>query len=345
MLVFEDGIHFGECVSCYLDPSLYFILTFAVLCKKLTKLQFYGYNTHLYNNMSEATKQSQGLVSIAVMLQLGELSNPELRLLTSHLGHVKYKDESYRIKNISPRGLLPDTESYMTYEGSTTLPGCYEVVTWIIMNKPIYVTKQQLYALRQIMQGTNDMPKGTLGDNYRTVMHLNNRVVRTNIDSANKKAASSVLQAKDIIQMVIDEVEGTNQLVESCRIYLSSELFITELECLAYFNHFVTFPFLNCIQISSQGQLLELLPKLHNDLIKGKIDTLQNYIVSIHGMPTPTLSNNLSTKIIEMMCATAASAVKLQCGREYGFSEVKLRATDLSLLSEKDLEGLPTIIW
>ncbi|KAG1679710.1 Down syndrome critical region protein 3 [Nymphon striatum] len=96
------------------------------------------------------------------------------------------------------------------------------------------------------------------------------------------------------------------------------------------------------LSVNSQGQLLELLPKLHNDLIKGKIDTLQNYIVSIHGMPTPTLSNNLSTKIIEMMCATAASAVKLQCGREYGFSEVKLRATDLSLLSEKDLEGLPT---
>ncbi|KAG1650219.1 hypothetical protein GQR58_028234 [Nymphon striatum] len=156
------------------------------------------------------------------------------------------------------------------------------------------------------------------------------------------KAASSVLQAKDIIQMVIDEVEETNQLVESCRIYLSSELFITELECLAYFNHFVTFPFLNCVQISSQCQLLELLPKLHNNMIKGIIDTLQNYIVSIHSMPTPTLSNNLSTKIIEMMFATAASAVKLQCGREYGFSDVKLRAADLSLLSEKDLEGLPT---
>ncbi|KAG1670256.1 putative ubiquitin carboxyl-terminal hydrolase FAF-X [Nymphon striatum] len=69
------------------------------------------------------------------------------------------------------------------------------------------------------------------------------------LDYSCSQAASSVLQAKDIIQMVIDEVEGTNQLVES---------------------------------------------------------------------------------------------FKLQCGREYGFSEVKLRATDLSLLSEKDLEGLPT---
>ena len=66
------------------------------------------------------------------------------------------------------------------------------------------------------------------------------------------KAALSILQAKDILQMLVNEVEGTNQLVESCRIYLSSELFITELECLSYFNHYVTFLFLNCVEVSSQ---------------------------------------------------------------------------------------------
>ena len=37
--------------------------------------------------------------------------------------------------------------------------------------------------------------------------------------------------------MLVGEVKGTNQLVESCKIYLSSELFIMELECLAYFSH------------------------------------------------------------------------------------------------------------
>ncbi|CAM1309482.1 CA10 (predicted) [Pycnogonum litorale] len=147
------------------------------------ELQLYGYNTHLYHNISEAIKQSQGLVAISVVLQLGEQSNHELRILTSHLGHIKYKDESYKIRNLSPRGLLPDTDFYMTYEGSTTLPGCYEAVTWIVMNKPIYITKQQLYALRQIMQGTNKMPKGVLGDNFRTVMPVNNRAIRTNIES------------------------------------------------------------------------------------------------------------------------------------------------------------------
>ena len=75
-----------------------------------------------------------------------------------------------------------------------------------------------------------------------------------------------ILQAKDILQMLVNEVEGTNQLVESCRIYFSSELFITELECLAYFNYYVTFPFLNCIEVTSKIQLLEILPKLYSDL-------------------------------------------------------------------------------
>lgn len=40
--------------------------------------------------------------------------------------------------------LLPDTKNYITYEGSLTRPGCQESVTWIIMNKPVYVKKSQV---------------------------------------------------------------------------------------------------------------------------------------------------------------------------------------------------------
>lgn len=32
----------------------------------------------------------------------------------------------------------------MTYEGSTTHPGCWESTVWIILNKPIYITKQEV---------------------------------------------------------------------------------------------------------------------------------------------------------------------------------------------------------
>lgn len=35
----------------------------------------------------------------------------------------------------------------MTYEGSTTHPGCWESTVWIILNKPIYITKQEVSGL------------------------------------------------------------------------------------------------------------------------------------------------------------------------------------------------------
>jgi hypothetical protein len=51
--------------------------------------------------------------------------------------------QSVRVSHLSLVDLLPDTDQYMTYEGSTTHPGCWETTTWIVMNKPIYVTRQE----------------------------------------------------------------------------------------------------------------------------------------------------------------------------------------------------------
>lgn len=40
--------------------------------------------------------------------------------------------------------LYPDTTRYITYEGSITIPPCYETSTWILINKPVYVTQMQV---------------------------------------------------------------------------------------------------------------------------------------------------------------------------------------------------------
>lgn len=48
--------------------------------------------------------------------------------------------------------------------------------------------------------------------------------------------------------------------------FFPSELFMNELECLAYFNHFITFPFLNCVKTSSQAELLVILSQFYSDL-------------------------------------------------------------------------------
>ncbi|GIY58792.1 carbonic anhydrase-related protein 10 [Caerostris darwini] len=97
------------------------------------------------------------------------------------------------LKSLSIRELLPVTDYYMTYDGSTTMPGCHETVTWLLMNKPIYITKQQLYALRKLMQGDQGTPKAPLGNNYRPVQLVYHRAIRTNIDFNRSSVRSSLI--------------------------------------------------------------------------------------------------------------------------------------------------------
>ena len=51
--------------------------------------------------------------------------------------------EQVRIRHFSIHGLIPDTTDYLTYEGSMTQPGCHETVTWVIINKPLYMSRKQ----------------------------------------------------------------------------------------------------------------------------------------------------------------------------------------------------------
>ncbi|KAL2721108.1 carbonic anhydrase-related protein 10 isoform X1 [Vespula maculifrons] len=111
--------------------------------------------------------------------------------------------DTAQVSYLSLRSLLPDTNGYMTYEGSTTHPGCWETAVWLILNKPIYITAQevgswevlvellatrytllclQLYALRKLMQGPASAPKAPLGNNSRPLQDLHHRTIRTNIN-------------------------------------------------------------------------------------------------------------------------------------------------------------------
>ncbi|XP_063985080.1 carbonic anhydrase-related protein 10 isoform X2 [Diachasmimorpha longicaudata] len=146
------------------------------------EIQVYGFNAELYHNMSEAQHKSQGLVAISIMVQLGERPNPELRIITSVFNKVQYRSQTASVGHLSLRELLPETDGYMTYEGSTTHPGCWETAVWLILNKPIYISAQELYALRRLMQGTEKTPKAPLGNNARPLQGLHHRTIRTNID-------------------------------------------------------------------------------------------------------------------------------------------------------------------
>lgn len=65
-------------------------------------------------------------------------------MLTDSLSTSSFAGENVTIKSFSLYDLIPDLTSYLTYEGSLTIPGCYETVTWIIINKPVFITRQQV---------------------------------------------------------------------------------------------------------------------------------------------------------------------------------------------------------
>lgn len=150
------------------------------------ELQLFGFNSQLYANFSQALDKAYGIVGISILLQIGERSNPALSQLTAGVDQIKYVGDRYSVRHLSVHDLLPSTTYYMTYEGSTTMPACHETVTWVISNKPIYITKQQLYGLRQLHQGKDAKQAGApLANNFRPPQKLHHRPVRTNIDFTN----------------------------------------------------------------------------------------------------------------------------------------------------------------
>lgn len=144
------------------------------------EFQIIGYNAELYGNMSQATTSTSGLVGISILVQIGKSPNPELESITGLVNRVTYKGQQAEVQ-LSINGLVPLTNDYITYEGSLTQPGCQETVTWVVLNKPLYVGKEQMDALRRVMQGDKENPKFPMYKNCRPTMSVQHRPIRTNI--------------------------------------------------------------------------------------------------------------------------------------------------------------------
>ncbi|OQV20134.1 putative carbonic anhydrase-like protein 2 [Hypsibius exemplaris] len=153
------------------------------------EVQLFTYNSVIYHNFSHAQTQPHGLLAISVFLQIGDKSNTELAHLLSKVESVRFRDQSIVIQQLSVKNLLPQTQAYVTYPGSLTRPGCQETVQWVVMNKPIYITKQQLNTLRQTRKGDGPKAAGPLMENnFRAVRKMGeHRIFRTNIDLSHTK--------------------------------------------------------------------------------------------------------------------------------------------------------------
>jgi carbonic anhydrase len=147
------------------------------------EVQLFAYNFDLYENYTEAMTQPRGLLAIGIVVDIGEITNAELRRLTVASQSITYKDSKTKLKRFHPSQLMPNTEQYVTYEGSLTFPGCYETVTWVILNNPIYINKEDLAIWNDLQQtSTKQSNPVFMAPNYRPLKPLNGRLIRTNIN-------------------------------------------------------------------------------------------------------------------------------------------------------------------
>ncbi|KAB5554157.1 hypothetical protein PHYPO_G00046960 [Pangasianodon hypophthalmus] len=148
------------------------------------EVQLIHYNQDLYLNYSEAEKSPHGVAIVSLFMKISEPTNPFLLRMLSReiITRITYKNDAYELAGLDLEELYPETWRFITYEGSLTVPPCLETVTWILMNKPVYVSHIELQSLRLLSQNTVSQIFLSLSDNYRPQQSLNQRCIHTNIN-------------------------------------------------------------------------------------------------------------------------------------------------------------------
>ncbi|KAM7382198.1 hypothetical protein PAMA_012861 [Pampus argenteus] len=148
------------------------------------EVQLIHYNHELYTNYTEAAKSPNGLVIVSIFMKIAETSNSFLNRMLNRdtITRITYKNDAYLLTGLNIEEIYPETNSFITYDGSMTIPPCFETATWILMNKPVYLTRMQMHSLRLLSQNQPSQIFLSMSDNVRPVQPLNNRCIRTNIN-------------------------------------------------------------------------------------------------------------------------------------------------------------------
>ena len=96
------------------------------------------------------------LAVVAVMFKEGK-ANPVLENLWAHLP-AKEGDKIALTPAHNALDLLPKNHAYYRFSGSLTTPPCTEGVRWIVMKKPVFVSKAQIDAFKKVMGHDNNRP-------------------------------------------------------------------------------------------------------------------------------------------------------------------------------------------
>uniref|UniRef100_A0A3P8YLL3 Carbonic anhydrase 6 n=1 Tax=Esox lucius TaxID=8010 RepID=A0A3P8YLL3_ESOLU len=141
----------------------------------IAELHLVHYNSDKYSSFQEAKDKPDGLAVLAFFFVNGHFENTYYRDFINNLAKVKYAGQSMNISSLDLRSMLPENlNHFFRYQGSLTVPPCYESVLWTVFDTPITLSHNQIKKLETTLMNNN-----TMWDYYRMVQPLNDRVVES----------------------------------------------------------------------------------------------------------------------------------------------------------------------
>ncbi|XP_069499852.1 receptor-type tyrosine-protein phosphatase gamma isoform X2 [Ambystoma mexicanum] len=145
------------------------------------EMQIYFYNPDDFDSFGAAILENRVIAAMSVFFQVSQRDNPALDPIIHGLKGVVHHEKETFLDPFVLRDLLPATlGSYYRYTGSLTTPPCSQIVEWIIFNRPVPISYQQLEAFYSIFTTEQqDHVKSVeyLRNNFRPRQNLNGRVV------------------------------------------------------------------------------------------------------------------------------------------------------------------------
>jgi len=132
-------------------------------------------NKKYLDDIPTALTKPDGLAVVGIMFVVGGSEFAPLKPITDAADKIAKDSSKTPATTVELKKFLNKVgPGYYSYDGSLTTPGCNQVVTFIIMEKAIAISQEQIDAFKGLKY--ND--ESPMVDNFRPPQPLNNRVVK-----------------------------------------------------------------------------------------------------------------------------------------------------------------------
>ncbi|UJR14067.1 hypothetical protein I4U23_001064 [Adineta vaga] len=113
------------------------------------------YSSH-FDNFDDASTNTRGLAVVAALFKVSDKPNVFLQPILDAFKRIRYKnDQDYLNKHVYLLSLFDKArmKRYFRYDGSLTMPNCYESIIWSVLAEPFPMTYEQLREFKSLHDG------------------------------------------------------------------------------------------------------------------------------------------------------------------------------------------------